>query len=82
MTSQQPTSEHWEALYTAALLERDRVKFIPKAQAVEAAISERLRQIPSDIYESEQRETLLEALNNIQVLMSQEADPLQIPFVA
>jgi hypothetical protein len=62
MTSQQPTSEHWEALYTAALLERDRVKFIPKAQAVEAAISERLRQIPSDIYESEQRETLLEAL--------------------
>jgi len=79
MKSQYDVTGDWESLYTAAVLERDRGKFIPKAEAAQAAISERLRQLPSEIEQSREQRTLLEALNNIQVLMAQEADPPRIP---
>ena len=79
-THEQPSST-WESLYTTALLERDHAAFLPKAMAAQAAIRERLRQLPSpDIDESVERKALLEAVNNIQVLMSQETDSKRLPF--
>ena len=72
---------NWESLYTTALLERDRAAFLPKAIVAQAAISERLRQLPPPgIDESIERKALLEALNNIQILMSQETDSMRLPF--
>jgi hypothetical protein len=79
MKSHYDVAGDWESLYTAALLERDRGKFGPKAEAAQAAISERLRELPSDIEQSREQKALLEALHNIQVLIAQEADPRRIP---
>lgn len=80
MKNDEQANANWEALYTTAILEHDRAKFLPKAVAALDAISERLRQIPSGIYDSEERKALLDAHHNLEVLLSQEADLPRSPI--
>jgi hypothetical protein len=80
MKNHEPTIANWEVLYTTAVLEHDRAKFLPKAVAALDAISGRLCQIPASMYDSEERKALLDAHRNIEVLLSQEADLPRSPI--
>lgn len=66
-------NKNWEALYRSAMLEHDRTEFLPKAVAAEQAITENLHQFAASTDESEEKRVLTEALNNLRVLLLQEA---------
>lgn len=81
MQNDEQITANWESLYETAILEHDRAYFLPKALEALDAISERLRQLRSGIYDSAERKALLDAHHNLENLLSQQANLPRIPFV-
>jgi hypothetical protein len=70
--------EHWESLYTAALLELDREKLPSMLRAAEQAIQQRLLSISDGADHHAERQSIADALQNLRVLRQTEFPEEQI----
>jgi hypothetical protein len=68
--------EHWESLYSAALLELNPDKLPSLLQAAEQAIQQRLASLSQSSNHQAERQAIADALQNLRVLRQTEF-PLQ-----
>jgi hypothetical protein len=64
--------EHWESLYSAALLELDREKLLPLLRAAEEAIQQRQVSLSDSADHHAERQAIEDALQNLRVLRQTE----------
>lgn len=64
--------EHWQVLYSAALLELDRGKLPSALRAAERAIHERLASLSQSSNHHAERQAIADALQNLRVLRQTE----------
>ena len=67
-----PEREHWESLYSAALLELDREKLPSLLGAAERAIQQRLVSLRNNPDHHAERQAIEDALQNLRVLRETE----------
>ncbi len=67
-----PGREHWESLYSAALLELDREKLLSLIHGAEQAIQQRFISLSHSSDHHAERQAIEDALQNLRVLRQTE----------